>query len=267
MCRNTEKTFQINKNRRIGKVLIIVEGKKDEVKCFKEIFHRIFKYRTLRVTQNNIVEYKGTSSTNNSTVIIANAKSTQIKTILEPDSSLTIVRALQKELGGRTLNNCRVYYIWDRDNKSNTPNDIKNAVKKFHDPWGNDEVYENGLLLLSYLCYEAYLISNFEGDIDFIGAHPKEYIKGNKKRKYKPTYFTEKTVATAAKVMKDKLSDMGIKLELDDMENVNRKIFNNEESVHKINNEDRLLSEISMMLLDLGLIGEVESSAPSTLSQ
>ena len=251
MSRSIRKTFRINNERRLGKVLIIAEGE-TEVQCLRRIFNGIFGYKVVKVNKASQCHvFKSDQS--GTLVVVANACSSNIKSVLDDTERERIVLAAQKEVG-ESFRNYRIYYIWDRDEKSNIKEDVNKAISKLGNPQMNDNgVYEGGLLLLSYPCYESFLISNYMKRL-FLNMHPKDYIKGDLKKKINYRNINEVTLMKATKDMVEKCATLEIDCLLDDYVVQNSRLFRKEEEILKAKNEYLLMSQISLLMLDLGLI-------------
>lgn len=252
MCRIIQKNLIINKDRRIGNILIVVEGESDEHKAFENIFGRIFGYSVNHVRGDDdyvetIYEKRDCGS-----IYIANTRSSSIKTILDGRHRDAILTSI-KRYTGESLKNFRTYYVWDRDNKSNTRSNVEEAIAIFCDAQENNETYEGGLITLSYPCYEAYQIANFVCE-DYIRKHPKDYISEKGKRKFAPSRFSEETIKKAAADFLAKVDSLGVEVDLDNAYKCNFEILEHEEEIYSNKKEYLLLSEITMILLDLNII-------------
>lgn len=254
---NTQNHFKFNKKRRIGKVLIICEGESTERKYFKAIFESLLNYSVDIITRDRYyIRCKAISPDKSSKVIIANTKSSAIKTILDNEHRNTINTAIQKELG-ESLKNYRIYYVWDRDEKSNPTRQIKQAIATLRNPEMNDAIFEPGLLLLSYPCFESFIISN-KDDVGFISEHPKDYIKNRGRRKYYPSSTNATTLIRATNIMIKRMEELGIIFNLNNLYEYTKVINPKEEKIYKSKKQYLLLSQVALMLIDLGIIEMVE---------
>ena len=156
---------------------------------------------------------------------------------------------------GIDVNKIRTYFIWDRDPKSNNDEKIvRNLIKKFGNSMDNGEEM-NGLLLLSYPAIESYVISNFENDIlrKEIG-HLKSYVK---EKGYKVKNMNRDTIKLAVTLMHKVFKSFGIKnYSVDSFSKTSLKLFDKEEQCFKDGEKYRLLSLISIIFIDLGIITE-----------
>jgi hypothetical protein len=233
----------------------VVEGQADEPACFKHIFTDIFGYKTIQMNRRGQFCEYGKKETGTA-VIIANTVSTNIKAILDDSERERMLISIQEYLG-ESLKNYRIYYIWDRDRESNKKSDIEKAISKHKNALLNDESFENGLLLLSYPCYEAFLVSNFE-NTETISGNIKQYIKS--KRRIKVKHISKDTLERAATKLWAKLQDLHIEPKLDDMSLANGSLLRKEEEYYRRNNVYFLISQLSLLFIDLGLLEECASN-------
>lgn len=260
MSRSTRKSFRTVKNKRIGKVVIFVEGNVSEVDCFSNIFDRLLGYRVIRKTRSDksissIEELKSDKSS--SVVTIANTKSSSPKSIYDCAFRDELFRELHERYKIDSKN-CRVYYVWDRDRRSNKDSLMRRLLADLCNPFENLN-FENGMIVLSFPCYESYLLSNFE-DREYIDKCPKKYISGLKKKIYKPKNFSNRTLRRAASIMEKRLEKLGIdSVNYGDYYAVNRLAYDAEEQIYDNNMHNgirqyMLLSMVSIILLDLGIL-------------
>ena len=117
----------------------------------------------------------------------------------------------------------------------------------------------NGLLLLSYPCLEAYIISNFDNKIQVLKSNNlKDY---NKKKKYNVSEITKNTLLKATATMNKALIKSGItEYNLESFSSTSLKVFEKEEEFFAKNKYYYLLSLVSIILLDLNIITPREIS-------
>lgn len=254
--------MRINKDKRIGRVLFIVEGESTEPYILHKIFTKIFDYDFTRIRRNGRF-YKYTSKSHkNSQVFIINAKDSDIKFIGENDQQyLNEVFVMLINDYNFKFENAAIYYIFDRDNKSNTnANLIAKLLSKLDNSREETEDYERqGLLLLSYPSIESFTASNFL--IDYFscsmdtGENLKKYLNNNKIIQNK---IDANTIITATQEMFKAFVQMGIPdYDLDDFSQCNINIFKWQENHYSQKALYRLLSLLSIAFIDLGLI-EIE---------
>lgn len=153
--------IKINKQKALGTVVYVLEGAKDEYRLFKNIFKKIFsimpivcKKETTDLSKYQIKENK------DSIVILINSQNSSIKSLENDEYIKRIINKVSTQ-ANIDMSNSAVYFIWDRDNKSNNSETITSLMEKYHN--SRDNEYEmNGLLLLSYPSLESFIISCFE---------------------------------------------------------------------------------------------------------
>ena len=162
-CQNTIKSLKINIKKNIGSVLIIVEGQ-FEFDLLKHIFVNILHYKYIEKSRNQKI-FKSydkfvMKGNENSSIIVINSKNSNLSSIKKDKDYLNeLFKYLYVEYG-IDIKNIHVYFIWDRDNKSNPVGVTKELLSKFGNSLENKNEEMNGLLLLSYPCIESYIISN-----------------------------------------------------------------------------------------------------------
>ena len=154
------------------------------------------------------------------------------------------------------MDNAAIYYIFDRDNKSNTDADfIKNMLSILVNSRDN-EFERQGLLLLSYPSVEAFTLSNFV-DQSFnykfeTGDHLKQYLH---ECKINQSRITEDTLKHTAQELLEAMAAMRMgDLDVDAFGDCNMQIFEYEENEYNSENLYRALSLLCISLIDLGVI-------------
>lgn len=258
-CLDTTKSLKINLKKNIGNVLMVVEGEEYEFEILKRIFCQILGYKYIEKKRYKTVFHdynefvmKGNED---SRVIVINARNSNISSINKDDKYLNNMYMAIYNNYGIDVNKIRTYFIWDRDPKSNNDEKIvRNLIKKFGNSMDNGEEM-NGLLLLSYPAIESYVISNFENDIlrKEIG-HLKSYVK---EKGYKAKNMNRDTIKLAVTLMHKVFKSFGIKnYSVDSFSKTSLKLFDKEEQCFKDGEKYRLLSLISIIFIDLGIITE-----------
>lgn len=259
-CQNIIKNLRINKNKRIGEIVIVVEGESKEFKLLKHIFTTILDYNCITIRRNKVMQEKFVSkNANDSTVIIANTSNSSIKSILEDKEYKEQLYKLLKSEYNKSLKNIPIYILWDRDNRSNDKNIVLENIKVFKSALDND--YDmNGLLLISYPCIESYELSNFKKRLWQCKLTSSEETKKRMKAIIPNLHnINEKSLLLATENMHKTMFNMGVyKYEPADFETTNLKIFSNEEDSYLNNGYYIALSLISVMFIDLGIISEID---------
>jgi len=153
-----------------------------------------------------------------------------------------------------------IFYIFDRDVKSNTKTDvIEGLIYQLSNSRENELYAKAGLLLLSYPSIESFITSNFKENsinLEFeLGKEVKTYLHENQ---WSIQKINEGTLRLASKEMINSLSVIGIEdYDLDDFGKFNRLLFEYQEKYYMDNKKYRMLSLLCMAFIDLGLI-EVE---------
>ena len=253
--------IKINHNKPIGKVLYIVEGNTREINIIANIFLNILEYEeVVSLNRNGRRKFRKFSSKSNpnSQIVIINSKSSNIKTIDNKefiDEQIEILKEYGLEYEYR---NSAIYYIFDGDRKED-----KNNIMKLIENYNNsrepskENEYDaiGGMLLLSYPAIETFIISNFEKELfkfnekfDFSANNLKKYIDI---QKYQDSRINEETIKNAFYQMIESLNEIYInKINLDDISNFNKKVYN-----YEIQNENRyMISLLLISLVDLGII-------------
>ena len=151
-----------------------------------------------------------------------------------------------------------IYYIFDRDPKSNVDVPlIRKLISQLKNAYENEDGLRGGLLLLSYPCIESYVVSNFIDDthlIEFaIGWEVKAFVaKNNTQIQYNK--ITEDTVKKVASEMIKYFDIEQIPLEIDNMGRTNSEIFERQELRYAQSKTYKLVSLLSVALIDLGII-------------
>ena len=258
-CLDTTKSLKINLKKNIGTVLIVVEGEKYEFKILKRIFCQIFGYRYIERKRfktgfHNFDEFimKGNED---SRVIVINARNSNIASINKDDEYLNKMYMAIYENYGIDVNKIRTYFIWDRDPESNTDETVvRNLISRLGNSMDNGEEM-NGLLLLSYPSVESYIISNFEKNVSHVGiGELKDYVK---EKGYDVKSINRDTIKSSVALMHKVFRLFGITdYSLDNFSRVSLKLFDKEEEGFKNSGKYRMLSLMSIIFLDLGIIAE-----------
>lgn len=254
---DTIKSLKINLKRSIGTVLIIVEGASDEFELLKQIFGKVLHYNYIFKSRNqekfkNYDEFvmKGNE---NSRVIVINTKNSNLSSIKKDDDYLNEIYIKLYTDYGIDIKNINVYFIWDRDDKSNPKEIVTTLIKKLGNSIETIDGDMKGLLLLSYPSLESFIISNFDNKNMFLKENNlKKYIK---KHDYKISKISKYTLLKSVTMMHKVFLEFGINnYSLDNFSKTSLKLFKQEEKIRSNKNYYYLLSLISLILLDLNII-------------
>lgn len=254
----------LNKNKRIGKVLFIVEGEDDEIRILHKIFTKIFDYKYEKLDRSaKYYKYEPKDKTENSTssIFVINTEESNIKFVEDANGYLDNLFVKLINEYKFPVDKAAIYYIFDRDHKSNTDKKlIEELIYKLRNSREPNEEFDNqGLLLLSYPAIESFTTSNYSKDtfnIEFeTGDQVKKFLHENN---YTNQRINLETMKHAVCEMNNALKTIGIdEYDFDNFYDTNMKVYNYEEEHFKIHKKYKLLSLLCIALMDLGLI-EIE---------
>lgn len=262
-CLNT--AVSINKDKKIGKVLFIVEGERTEPYILCRIFEKIFDYSYTRISREGKITYDVVSSKRHdlSQVFVVNAEESNISHIADGNEYLDNLFRMLINDQGINFENAAIFYIWDRDRNSNVNTDIiKELLSTLRNPRDSVDYERQGLLLLSYPSIEAYTASNFISDAyEQEASTGKELKTALNDKKILQQNISENSIQMATKELLKAFKSLEVEFKkamLDDMAETNLTVFNKEEAIYEQTNTYRLLSMLSIALLNLGLIEVTE---------
>jgi len=252
--------ISLNKNKSIGKVLFIVEGAWTEAYVLRRIFTTIFDYQFETILRKK--GYKKYNSKENATsqVFVINAEESNIQYIKKDNQFLNNLFAELIENYDFDVDNAAIYYLFDRDNKSNTDMlFVKDMVSVLVNARDNEGYDRQGMLLLSYPSIESFTVSNFEeqsfNKAFAIGQDVKQYAH---QMNYNHQKISEETLLHAAKELLSALQEVELKeFDIDAYGDTSRKVFDFEEQEVQNSGLYRVLSLLIVAFVDLGLL-EIE---------
>lgn len=252
--------MEMLKNKRIGKVLFIVEGGKHEFSLIKRIFSDILGYKRIEKRRDKATYYESQTDSH-SVVAVINTKTSNIASINEKEY-LDAIYADLIEKYSFDVTNAAVYYIFDRDSESNRDAEfIAELIKTLKNPRENEDNMMGGILVLNYPSIEAYEISNFiDSSYNIclgLGTDAKKYINKNAKS-ISMNKISENSIIHACSELKKYMMEKGMEYDLDNFSATNLNIFNEEEKHFKNQKTYFLLSTMSYILMDLGILREEE---------
>lgn len=250
--------MEVIKNKRIGKVLLIVEGGKHEFNLIKKIFVDIFGFTQIEKRRDH-ARYYVREKDPHSVIAVINTRTSNIASIHEREYLEKIYGELIEQ-HDFDIDNAAIYYLFDRDPESNTDAKlIVELMRTLKNSRENDDYIQGGMLILSYPSIEAYEISSF---IDHsyemearLGSEIKEYINNHSKL-IAMNKMDENSILHAASELLLSFGQLGAELDLDDFGRTNLQIFKQEESMLRESGTYRLLSLLSCVLMDLGMIAD-----------
>ena len=246
------KTIKINYNKRIGDVIFIVEGQKDESKLIVDIFHQVFKYNIYKInSKDEFIQLKKTDDKYSRILIIKN-KIPQIQGIIKHEDYLDKIFNKISNFGFDPHNSA-IYFIFDRDYLSNSQNVIEGLMRKLINSRENPEYYIPGILLLSYPSLESFYCNANNDDSTFSSAlEMKKYVNVNK---YKN--ITEENIKIATMKFLEILRQINLIYDeniLDDFKEFNKDILIKEDTKYHESGFYLTLSLFIISLLDLQII-------------
>ncbi len=246
-------------------MLFIVEGERTEPYILCKIFEKIFDYSYRRISREGKITYDVVSSKRHdlSQVFVVNAAESNIANISNGNEYLDNLFTMLINDQGIDFDNAAIFYIWDRDRDSNVNTEIiRNLLSTLRNPRDSVDYERQGLLLLSYPSIEAYTASNFIDDTYTLTAKTGKELKQflNDKKIYQQN-ISDETIAKATGELLKALKSFNIDFKeeiLDDMAETNLKVFESEEEFYEQNGVYRLLSMLSIALMNMGLIEVTE---------
>lgn len=253
--------MKINRKKRIGRVLFIVEGSRTEFSLLRRIFCNLLGYSYLEKRRNR-PDFFVSPQDRYSQVAVINTLESNIHDISENDAYLDEVMDMLREKYRFPVDQSAIYYLFDRDPKSNLDAAlIQHYIETLTDPYDNADNYKAGQLLLSYPSIESYTVSNFADNTNslrfslgadiktYIGRHPN--IQINK--------LSEDTLVHAALEFLQFLSAEGIENpDIDCFSPTSSAIFTRQEEYYLSGSGFRAFSMLTLALLQMGLL-EIES--------
>lgn len=152
----------INKQKRIGNVIIFAEGENPEFEIIENIFHHYLGYTLTKKRRSDKIftELQGSKY---SKIILLNTPTSNINSINNESEFFDyIFKEFAINLDLDTTNN-PVYFVFDRDPVNNRQGIVEKLLNKLTSSQ-NDSDEQNGLLLLSYPSIESFTFSSNEKD-------------------------------------------------------------------------------------------------------
>ena len=248
--------LKINKEKNIGQVIYIFEGEEIESKLFNHIFGTFLDYSVISLDKANN-EFLYTSKTNKySKVFLIPSKRSQAVSIEDDKQYFDELYKMLAIKHGLDVENCAVYYIYDRDRNNNGFKDLNRIVSKYENSRDNNNEM-NGLVLLSYPSVEAYLMTAYN-DLERIGnaqfakmhcAAEGYYCIDNLEDEH-----IKNCVANMLNTIENIINNTFDINEIEHFSNINTKILEYEEALYRDDTTYYILSLISISLIDLGII-------------
>ena len=257
------KKYRVDKTKSIGKVVFVVEGGRPEtggteLRLLKNIFTNVLGYEVQELRRGT-EEFIGHGNNKSSKVFALNLPKNQLTQLTE-DAMDELFKRLKKEFSIKP-EDCPVFLIYDRDYKSYKHNELKGKyIRKYTDPYSNDEGYQ-GQLLLSYPSVESYILSCIQED-----TYQQKYLMGQDvKLQVINSGFSEEDISEenhivhAAIEMDKGLNDLGLgNYDLDRLAPTLLGVYEEQQKSYEEGEVFSLLSLFSMALLELGVIVECD---------
>ena len=256
-CQIIKNNFKINKEKKIGKVLFIVEGLKTEFILLHKIFKNIFGYTYEKLDRNGKYRKYSSKINEHSSIFVINTQESNIKFINDSNEYLNNLFEKLIDEYHFPVDKASIFYIFDRDVKSNTNNElVKGLMDVLTNSRDNDGFTRQGLLLLSYPSIESYTASNFIPDtykLEFdTGDLLKNYLHENKIIQNK---INEETICFAVNQMNKYFESIQVNTyDIDNFKDTNLKVFSAQEECYSSFEKYQLLSLLSIAFIDLGMI-------------
>lgn len=249
--------MKINREKRIGRVLFVVEGSRTEFVLLRRIFCDILGYSYLEKRRNRL-DFFVSAQDKYSQVAAINTLESNIRDISENEAYLDEVMDVLRERYHFPVDQSAIYYLFDRDPKSNLDIPlIQHYIETLTDPYDNAESYRAGQLLLSYPSIESYTISNFIDQTNLLhfplGADSKTYI--GQHPEIQMNKLSEDTLLHAAQEFLQFLMAEGLEdWEIDHFSPTSAAIFTRQEDYFAKGPGFRLFSMLTLAFLQMGLL-------------
>lgn len=255
--------MKFNKDKSIGRVLFIVEGGKTEFSLLRRIFCNVLGYEYIEKRRDKANFYRS-RNINTSKIVVINTEESNISFICDENCYLDSVFETLIAEYNFPVDKAAIYYIFDRDPKSNLDVPlITKLISQLKNAYENEDGLRGGLILLSFPCIESYVISNFIDNtylIEFsIGEEVRAFVAG-KNTEVQHNKITEASVKKAASEMLKYLEAEQIIFDIDNIGYTNSEVFEKQETRYSQSSAYKLVSLLSVALIDLGII-EIEDNS------
>lgn len=254
------KNIIINYNKKIGKVLFIVEGIQDEMYILHKIFTGIYDYQYEKKDRTDKYKPYNIKENPSSSIFVINTEESNIECINDANGYLDKMFDSLINDYDFPVDKASIFYIFDRDVKSNTKTNIfDELIRRLGNSRESNHMFDKqGLLLLSYPSIESFIITSHVREsfnLEFeLGKEAKQFLH---QKNWSCQKLVEGSLINAADEMLLALEDIGASLDLDDFADCNKMIYEYQERNYSQNKKFRVLSLLCVALMDLGLI-EIE---------
>lgn len=249
--------MRLNKEKRIGSIIVITEGEYPEFDILKGIFHELLGYKVTlcKRSDKEVVELRGRDEY--SRVILLNSPTSNIISIKNKDEFYDYLFTEVAEKYDVDLFNCPTYIIFDRDRINNRLGVVKELICSLNQSL-TDSDEQNGLLLLSYPSIEAFKVSMYEDNSSALRFSLGRELKSYVSEKSYTCRYDEAALTHAANELAKFLSSKNIIHDQDDivnkMDSLGINILNCETDTYEKNNVFDCVSQVAEMFIDLGII-------------
>ena len=246
--------MKLNPNKRIGKVLYLVEGDVDEVVILEHIFKSVLNYTVCSYDKrSDTVSCLVNPNDKYSKVFIVPMKYSAISKIESSKDYLEYVYQRLKHFG-LEKEECAKYLIFDRDEGSNSREKIKELFSVFKNSLDND-LEINGLLLLSYPCVQSFYCQCLKDQTRLSSS----LLMKQHSEKYSIESVGENELIVGSEGMMKEILNIILQPSfninyLDNMEYVNNSVLDFEDKCFAKNEVYITLSMIFISFIDLGII-------------
>lgn len=248
--------MKLNKEKHIGRVLFIVEGSQTEFSILRRIFCNILGYSYIEKRRNRPSYFTSTRD-RFSQVAVINTRESNIRDISENETYLDDVFDVLREQYQFPVDQSAIYYLFDRDPKSNTDSAlIEQYILSLANPYDNENGYKAGQLLLSYPSIESYIISNFRD-----GSHSMRFALGKDTKSYigsntdiQMNKITEETLIKAAHEFLAYLDSEAVAFDIDEFAGASHVVFTKQEKEYLSGAGFRLFSMLTLAFLQMGIL-------------
>lgn len=252
------KKYTINKNKNVGNVILVLEGSVTEFDLLQKIFVDILGYQFEELRRTNTTGFVLHGHNPHSRVVGVNFNGNHLFSI-NPEEKHQLFYRIYTELGIKP-ENTPIYFIYDRDVKSYELDEVRTYIEKYQDPYGT-ESGDQGQLLLSYPALESYTVSCFREE-----THQLFYALGRDLKRYaaQNSYTiqmlrSEEQLLHSVLEMDSALSVYGINdYILDNLGKTLLELYDGEQQMYLSSQKFGLISTLSFVLLELGIIEEAE---------
>ncbi len=155
--------MKLKKEKRIGEIIIVIEGDHPELEIVETIFHKILGYTIKEQTRHQGVVRELHGYDKNSIIKVVSAPTSNLIDVKNIDDFYDKMHSeIAVKLDLDLINN-PVYILFDRDPINNRQSEVSKLLEKLKQSQTTSDE-QNGLLLLSYPSIESYVISLFESN-------------------------------------------------------------------------------------------------------